>query len=114
MAFGNGKRTERRADDEREALVAEALEARQAGRPLYFCSIPVSSSKGNLFGGASPVSPNVAVSEALALIEAQGWRLEHAGYVFIQQGAHHNPGVGGFGGTGVSGVVQGQFTFRPV
>lgn len=113
MAFGSEKRKERRGEEEREALVSEAQQARQSGLPVYFCSLPVSTAGGNFGVGGAVITPNLAVSESLALIEAQGWRLETAGYVFVHQSSI-STSLGSMGTTGVTGVVHGQYTFRPV
>ncbi|MDK3258106.1 hypothetical protein [Blastococcus capsensis] len=112
--FGGDKRAERRGEEARAALLEEATEARRTGLPVYFCTVSVGSSKGDVAGfGGRMASPNLAVGEAIDTIESAGWRLEQSGYVFVPQSGGTLAGVGGIGATAVNGFVQGQFIFRP-
>lgn len=92
------ERRERRVEEDREFARAHARTHRKAGHSIYFRTIWVDDDN--------------AVAERLAIIEAEGWRLETAGYAYVPQSGWTS-NSGDSSDTTYRGDVQGHFTFRP-
>lgn len=140
MAFF--KSPEEREEDARRAAelerqrAAEAERERAARRLAAFEASPVGRARsafergdrffqieldaGALTGEASMFGPSEArisahrdESDLLGLIEDEGWRLEHAGWVFIETGSTSTDRLLSSGeGTVTRGVVSGVYLFR--
>lgn len=81
----------RRAD---EAFAAtppgQARAARKSGATIFQVDIPLSKTTGEtvaMVGAFARSTPTTDCSRLIQAIEAEGWRLEHAGYVYRVTGS---------------------------
>jgi hypothetical protein len=75
---------ERRIEAELATPAGQAKAARADGAKTFQISLPISQTvgrKGAFFGGSSTTT-STEHSSVIDSIEAQGWRLEHANYVY--------------------------------
>lgn len=101
------------ADEQALAVLDDARDRMDAGAPLFFCALVVSEVQGHLLTSkARPKPRQFGPAAVLAAVESLGWRLEHVDHVWVQTAAATNAGLGGIGGMGFSGIVQGNYVFR--
>ncbi len=107
------------AEDEAfaESPVGRATAAHQAGSTFFQLQLAVSQLTGptSSFGSSAndEVTYHGSASDVLGQIEAVGWHLEHAGYVFIETGATSTNQLFSTGqGTVTQGTVTGIYLFR--
>ena len=133
MAWGktDEEKEQERLEKERQRAAAEAAKAQaafenspvgrasaafNAGARFFQIEIEVSSLTGyaSAFGSSSnSVNHRGDASDVLGQIEEVGWRLEHAGWVFIETGATSTNRVLSTGqGTVTKGNVTGVYLFR--
>ena len=110
----------RQAEAERKAWLASpvglAVSTRESGAGFFEIQLEVGVSRRGV-GWGSPdweeERSTTAHTDVLSAIEAEGWRLEHAGYFFMPTG---ETTADRFLGTGqnvaVSGVTMGAYLFR--
>ena len=96
--------------------VGRAVSAREAGSGFFEIQLEVGVSRRDVAWGSSDWEQErstTAHTDVLSAIEAEGWRLEHAGYFFMPTGEST---ADRFLGTGqnvaVSGVTLGAYLFR--
>jgi len=98
--------------------VGRALTAFSAGAQFFQIELTVSQLGGeaSFFGSSTSSVTHVGqASDALGQIEQVGWRLEHAGWTFIETGATSSNALFGTGqGTVTQGEVTGIYLFRRV
>lgn len=96
--------------------VGKATAAFESGARFFQIEIEVSSLSGlaSSFGSSNnTISHRGGASDVLGQIEEVGWRLEHAGWVFIETGATSTNRVLSTGqGTVTKGNVTGIYLFR--
>jgi len=96
--------------------VGRALTAFSAGAQFFQIELTVSQLGGeaSFFGSSTSSVTHVGqASDALGQIEQVGWRLEHAGWTFIETGATSSNALFGTGqGTVTQGEVTGIYLFR--
>jgi hypothetical protein len=111
---------ERQAEEHRRraALLATpvgaATAAKEEGQRFFEVQLEVGKHTGNAgFGSADGRRTTSSSAAILADIERLGWRLEHAGYVFLITGETSTARVFMSGeATAVSGVTVGVYLFR--
>jgi hypothetical protein len=81
-------RDRQQARQESESFVERARRARSEGHTLFQVSIPLSKTERDsyLFTFTATTDMTQPATEIVEAIEAEGWRLEHVGYVFEQTG----------------------------
>jgi hypothetical protein len=96
--------------------VGRAVSARESGDGFFEIQLEVGVSRRGVGWGSSDWEEErstTAHTDVLSAIEAEGWRLEHAGYFFMPTGEST---ADRFLGTGqnvaVSGVTVGAYLFR--
>ena len=92
-----------------------ARAARERGEVFFEAQLDVSVSARDvsLFSGDSGSRSASSHARSLAQIESEGWRLEHAGYVFVSTGQSTRAKMLGTGeSVAVSGVTVGIYLFR--
>lgn len=98
--------------------VGRATAAFEAGAVFFQIELTVSelSGEASFFGSSnSAVRHTGGASDVLGQIEQVGWRLEHAGWTFIETGATSSNVIFGTGqGTVTQGEVTGIYLFRRV
>lgn len=102
IAAGKQKLHDRRvrqASEAREAVAVDARQCRQDGDLVYFRTIAVST------------MADWVVADRIALIEAEGWRLESSSYVYVPDTSWTNTSDDS-SSTSHRGQVQGHFVFR--
>ncbi|WP_426004873.1 hypothetical protein ACPFL9_20425 [Paenarthrobacter sp. NyZ202] len=112
MAWGKSeeqKQAERALKDQAAyaaSPMGRAEAAHRNGDGFFQLELPVSQVRN------SRVFPGAAPGGLLGQIEAVGWRLEHAGFVFLQTDSSTTPGI--FQGTEgqLEGDVMGIYLFR--
>jgi hypothetical protein len=98
--------------------VGQARAARYHGQRLFELMLPVSETQRTMLGTLSgdPGLTRTATGsqrELLEAIEDEGWRLEHAGYVFQQTGSISRDKLMSTGQTAaVTGMIVGIYLFR--
>jgi len=96
--------------------VGRATAAFQAGARFFQIELEVSALSGgpSWFGSSdNTVSHTDGATDVLGQIEEVGWRLEHAGWVFIETGATSTDRMFATGqGTVTQGNVTGIYLFR--
>jgi hypothetical protein len=75
-----------------ETVAQWARDARASGKRFFQVAVPVSVTArdglaGYLTTSLSRVDVSPAAPDILEAVEAEGWRLEHVGYVFEEQGS---------------------------
>lgn len=104
----------------REAFeVSPAGQARSAyarGDAFYQVQIPHADvRRPHSLAGESQQWLAESSADHLAAIEAEGWRLEHAGFVYVMTGQTSRDKIAGWSGgqlTAVNGQVNGIYLFR--
>jgi hypothetical protein len=95
--------------------LGRATAAKQAGHEFFELQLDVGGHTGTAsFGTAGGTRETTSSAQTLAELEKVGWRLEHAGYVFLMTG-ESSTNRGGFSSgenTAVSGTVVGIYLFR--
>jgi len=97
------------------AALVQAREARRRGARFVEVQLEVGKSSRDVSFGAADSGARTEADhgEILAAIEAEGWRLEHVGYVFVATGQSTRQKVFGTGeSVAVSGVTLGIYLFR--
>jgi hypothetical protein len=116
----------RAKEEEREAKAfaaspqGRARAAREAGEQLFQISLPVSATEKSFVGDSVMLGAPTAtktrdrdVSGPLALIESEGWRLDHVGYVFRPTGTQSRDRLLATGQVEtIMGEVVGIYLFR--
>lgn len=114
------KAAEKETEQFADSPAGHAREARAAGEMFYQVTLPVSQRQH--FAGAS-INPNggyrapkiTSHAVTLGMIEAEGWRLESAGYVFEQTGqVSRDKFLSSGQQIATSGRVLGIYLFRAV
>lgn len=116
------KEEHRAAEQFRQSPQGQARAAKEAGAKFFQTVMPISSTNKALFGeqamfGQSTGTRTIRKEHAgpLEIIESEGWRLEHVGYVFQPKGSQSRDR---FLSTGqaetVLGEVLGIYLFRAV
>lgn len=101
----------------RATPAGQALTARDRGETLFQIAMPLSTSKAQI---AVMISAFTTTREhrhvsTLEAIEAQGWRLDHVGYVFRETGSESRDKFLASGQqVAVSGEIVGVYLFRVV
>jgi hypothetical protein len=97
--------------------VGQAKQARANGQGFFQIELEVSKLSGapSFFGSSDNTVEHTGRPDVLGQIEDAGWRLEHAGYVFMETGSTSTDRVFGTGeGTVIRGSVVGIYLFRAV
>jgi hypothetical protein len=103
-----------------DSPVGRAAQAKQRGDRFFQVELGTASVEGHstdMFGpsDSSDTRRSGSTAQVLADIEAQGWRLEHAGWVFVQTGMSSREKFLVSGEmASVSGRVEGVYLFRAV
>jgi hypothetical protein len=114
---------QRRTDDEAQSAVdfeqspeGRARTAWESGQQFFQISVPISrteSVEGTLMLGSSKTQALPGAAMLLESIEKEGWRLEHAGFVFQEVGSvSRNKIVTRGQKEHVNGFVWGIYLFR--
>lgn len=113
---------QRRAEEKRRQAerfaktpAGKAKAAYDAGATIYQLSLPLSETSAHVvpLAGAYTHKKDQAHDSILGSIEAQGWRLEHAGYVFRVTGSESRDKFLSSGQQeAVSGQIIGIYIFR--
>ena len=93
----------------------QARRAHERGDLFFQIQLEVSrlSGESSFFGATSNTLRQDGGPDPLGEIEAEGWHLEHAGYVFVETGATSSNRLLPTGqGTVTQGVVLGVYLFR--
>lgn len=95
---------------------SDARKARLAGQTVFQVDLPLSTTRGvaiPLTGAFAKTTPQDGSSHVIQDVEAEGWRLEHAGYVYRLTGSDSRQKVTMGGQEGAfSGEVVGIYLFR--
>lgn len=107
------------ADLEREAAdpVHRARAARASGARLFQASLPLSQTSGHTVAlvGAYVATTTTEHGSVLDAIEAEGWRLEHSGYVYRVTGSVSRDKLLSSGQQeAVNGEIVGVYIFRGI
>jgi hypothetical protein len=97
--------------------VGQAKQARANGQAFFQIELEVSKLAGarSFFGSSDNSVEHTGRPDVLGQIEEAGWRLEHAGFVFMETGSTSTDRVFGTGeGTVIRGSVVGVYLFRAV
>jgi hypothetical protein len=88
QAMRDQVREHQQAPPRDESFVERARRARSEGHTLFQVSIPLSKTERDsyLFTFTATTDMTQPATETVEAIEAEGWRLEHVGYVFEQTG----------------------------
>lgn len=93
-----------------------AAAAYQRGDAFFQLELDISALSGptSFFGSsANAITSHTGAHDVLGTVEAQGWHLEHVGYVFVETGATTTNRVLGTGqGMVTQGVIRGIYLFR--
>lgn len=107
---------QRQAEASATSPVGRATAAFARGDRFFQVELEVSALTGyaSSFGSsANQITPREGTADVLGGIEAVGWHLEHAGFVFIETGATSTARMFATGeGTVTEGVVTGVYVFR--
>ncbi|MWB99993.1 hypothetical protein [Agromyces seonyuensis] len=104
------------AQPEAERLLAHARAAHERGDALLHLQVDVAhlGGAGSSWGSSeNHIVPDESTGYFLSHVESIGWRLEHAGWTFVETGANTSARVWGTGeGVVNRGPVTGFFVFR--
>lgn len=113
------KREEEKARQERAFAASPAGRARAAriaGLRIFQIDIPLSTTKGEavaLVGAFAHTSQTLNVASVIQAIEEEGWRLEHAGYIYRITGSVSRDKLLSSGQQeAVNGEIVGIYIFR--
>ena len=98
-----------------DSPIGKAFSARAAGDPLFQVELDVQTLSGRSAFGSSGnrTKRNTGTAAVLGCVEEVGWRLDHAGWVFVETGATSTNRIGGTGqGTTTRGKLVGVYLFR--
>lgn len=105
-----------RAEEFAKSPAGQARAARNAGARTFQLSLPLSQTKGvavPIFGGVTQNTTNFKHASTIDLIEAEGWKLEHASYVYQVVGSVTSKSLLAKGlQEAVEGEIIGIYIFR--
>lgn len=107
----------RRAEEFARSPAGQARAAAKAGAQIFQIALPLSETRASVVAmlGAFTNASDHEQSGTLDSIEAEGWRLEHAGYVFRMTGSESRDKFMASGQQqAVSGEIIGIYVFRLV
>ena len=95
-------------------LFDAAAQAYENNKRLWTCTIVLASYYGApiKFHNRATSIVRVSPDDLLNGIERLGWRLEHVSHVYVQTTTGTNSGFAGISVAGVSGQLEGHYTFR--
>lgn len=106
----------RRAEEFAKTPAGQARAARTAGARTFQLSLPLSQTKGvtvPMVGGTYANTKSTQHASIIDSVEAEGWKLEHAGYVYQVSGSVTSKSLLASGlQEAVHGEIVGVYIFR--
>jgi len=114
--------TENRRRREEEAFsktpAGKARAAKAAGMEIFQIDVPLSKTKGEtvpMVGAFAHSSATTNYAVVIQSIEAEGWRLEHAGYIYrVTESVSRDKFLSSGQQEAVSGEIVGIYIFRAI